>query len=112
VDKHNKVVKFIKLLSIPNAEMHTCLNAVIMAILKYSQSAMKLGKADLREIQQPITHAILPKLGYNRHTPRALVYATKQVGGLGMMNWYTEQELSQIKYIIASGIITNPFEDD
>jgi hypothetical protein len=114
--------------------MHTCLSSVIMAIMKYGQSAMTLGETNLQEIQQPITHAILPELGYNRHTPCALVYATKQVGGTGMMNLYTEQGLSQIKYlmggwqcdndekdtittlvesyIISSGIITNPFEDD
>jgi hypothetical protein len=132
-NKRDKMMRLLKLLYIPSSEMNTCVNTVIMSTLKYGQSAMTLTSLELKEIQKPITAAVLPKMGYNRHTPRALVYSRKSMGGIGMMSLYTEQGLAQLKYliggwrckndetetiralvesyIIASGITKNPFED-
>jgi hypothetical protein len=74
----------IKLINVPNLEMTCCLNTVIMPTLKYGHVATTLNKKEWTELQQPISHEILPKMGFNRHTPHAVVYAAKSVGGLGV----------------------------
>jgi hypothetical protein len=98
--KANKMAKLIKLADLPTNEMETCMKTIVIPTLCYGQSAMHLEEKVLSTIQRPMTQLILPKLGYNRHTPRAVVYASKQVGGMELNNLYTEQGLAQIKYII------------
>jgi hypothetical protein len=47
-------------------------------------------------------NTILPYLGYNRHTPRAVVYAAPDRGGIGLIDLATEQGTAHIAYIIGS----------
>jgi hypothetical protein len=56
----------------------------------------------LQKIQAPLMHTILPTLGYNRHTPRALVYGPIQYGGLGIHNIATGQGVVHVKYTMSS----------
>jgi hypothetical protein len=43
------------------------------------------------QIQCPFVHAILPKLGINRNTPRAIIFGFKSLGGLELMDLRVEQ---------------------
>jgi hypothetical protein len=94
------MIKMIKLVPFPREEMATSLNNIVMPTLKYGQEALTLTKDKWVSMQQPITHAILPKTGYNWHPPIALVYHRKVVGVIGIQNLYTKQGLAQIQYII------------
>ena len=44
--------------------------------------------------------AFLPKMGYNRHTARAIVYGAEEHGGIGVENLYAEQSIEQIKALV------------
>jgi hypothetical protein len=126
-------MKLIKLLHLPPTEIRTCMKSIIIPTMTYGLSAMTQKSKDLEEIQRPQTHALLPNMGYNRHTPRAIVYNTTKLGGVGLKNLHTEQGISHIQYItrcwrcnnettntlralietyiVVSGLPTNPFED-
>jgi hypothetical protein len=110
------------------------LDDIVLPTINYGLSAMIINSNKLIEIQQPLTHEILPKIGYNRHTPRALVYACTARGGIGLQNMKSEQGITKVQfinggmlsnnditeslralivsYMIASGITKNPFEDN
>jgi hypothetical protein len=59
------MLKLIKLVQFPREEMATCLNTIVMSTMKDGQEALTLNKEEWISIQQPVTHAILPKIGYN-----------------------------------------------
>jgi hypothetical protein len=69
--------------------------------IKYVLPVTSIESTKLDKIQQTTINAILPRLGYNRHMPRAVVFATKSRGGLGILNLSTEQGTSQIQLLIA-----------
>jgi hypothetical protein len=52
-------------------------------------------------MQNPIIHAVLTKLGYNRHMPRAVVYASTTLGGIGLIDLLMEQGGSKITTILS-----------
>ena len=53
------------------------------------------------KIQSPFFTALLPKLGINRHMPRALLHGPSQVAGLGLVNLEAEQLALHITGMIA-----------
>jgi hypothetical protein len=50
----------------------------------------------------------LPKIGHNRHTPRAVVYGTEECGGIGIKNLYVEQSIEQINAYIQHTRLASP----
>jgi hypothetical protein len=62
-------------------------------------SAITLSHKQLQGHQQIITGVILPKLGFNRHTPASIVYAPQHFGGIGLHDLYIEQGLAKINFI-------------
>jgi hypothetical protein len=133
-EKAVKMKKLIKQLYLPKHEMYTCWMTIVLPTIKYGLSATIINSKKMIELQQPLTHEILPKIGYNRHTPRALVYASTTRGGIGLQNMDSEQGIAKVQfiiggmlsnnditeniraliesYMIASGITKNPFEDN
>jgi hypothetical protein len=106
-EKKNRLLKLTKLINIPQQEIITCWKTIIMPTMIYGISAMYISKKEYERIQNPLTNSIIPKIGYNRHTPLALVYATKKVGGIGLSRLYTEQGLAQIQFVIGGWRIRN-----
>ena len=47
--------------------------------------------SELAEMQKKCVHAMLPKMGLNRHTPRTVIYGPKQLGGLQLLDLRVEQ---------------------
>jgi hypothetical protein len=133
-EKCNKMTTMIKMINLYRPEMWTCLNSIALPTIKYGMAATTMKKTDLDHAQKKMTHTILPKLGYNRHTPLAVVYAATQLGGMGMESLNTEQGIAHIEYIvggiredqetaktirallesysIAAGMLGNPLEQD
>ena len=59
-------------------------------------SAKECGK-----IQSPFFSALLPKIGINRHMPRALLHGPSQVAGLGLISLEAEQIARHVTGIIS-----------
>jgi hypothetical protein len=55
---------------------------------------------DIRKAQQIIASTILPKTGYNRSTPRQIVFAPLAFGGIGMLDMAVEQGLAHTSFSI------------
>ena len=65
------------------------------AIIRYPLPVTMFTEAQCNDIQKPFTHALLPKLGLNRNTPRVVIYGPKEYGGLELMDLRIEQMASQ-----------------
>ena len=52
------------------------------------------------EIQRPFYNAILPKMGFNRHFPRAVIFGPKQPHGKQMTNYETVQYVSHLERFV------------
>ncbi len=52
--------------------------------LEYPLAVTTFTTKQLNQIQKPFIFLLLPKLGMNRHTPRALIYGPLYRGGLGL----------------------------
>jgi hypothetical protein len=52
-------------------------------------------------MQKPIINTVLTKLDCNRHMPRAVVFASTTLGGIGLLDLFMEQGSSQITTILA-----------
>ena len=62
---------------------------------------------ECKKIESPFFTALLPKLGINRHMPRALLHGSAQVAGLGLINLEAEQLALHI-----TGLISQVRKDD
>jgi hypothetical protein len=49
------------------------------------------SEVECKKIQSPFYNALLPKLGINRHMPRALLHGPLRVAGLDLLNLHAEQ---------------------
>ena len=65
------------------------------AITRYPLPVSMFSRKQCHKIQQPFVHAILPKMGINRHTPRAVIYGPRSLGGLELMDLRVEQAAIQ-----------------
>jgi hypothetical protein len=68
--------------------------------VKYALPVSSISPVKLLKIQQAPVTAVLPRLGYNKHMPRAVVFATKSRGGIGLLNLPTEQGASQLQLLL------------
>jgi hypothetical protein len=130
IQKCNKMKKLLTMTNLPPAETWTSYKSIILPTLKYGNEATVIPEETLNRIQQTLTQALIPRLGLNRHTPRPLIYATHQMGGVGIQKLNTEQGIAHIalltgsircndettksiialleSFIVTSGIIGNP----
>jgi hypothetical protein len=68
-------------------------------ILCYALTTSSLSQYTLQFIQKPIFNIALSWMGFNKHMPRAVVFASKLKGGMGIMDLYTEQVVFQKKQL-------------
>ena len=57
----------------------------------YPLSLTKFSKKDCEDIQSQFYCYALPKMGLNRHTPKALLFGPIQYGGFGLHDIYPDQ---------------------
>ena len=67
--------------------------------LRYGLGTCSFPISDLIRIQRPAINAILPKMGYNRHLPRAVVFGPRNFGALGLPSLVFEQGIQQLQFI-------------
>jgi hypothetical protein len=59
--------------------------------ITYCLPITTFSELECKKIQSPFYNALLPKLGINRHMPRALLHGPLQLAGLGLVNLHAEQ---------------------
>jgi hypothetical protein len=74
-EKINKLTRMFRFSKLNHFEAKIGLQNIAYPMIKYGLNATAINWEYLETIQAPLTHAILPRLGYNRHMPRAIVYA-------------------------------------
>jgi hypothetical protein len=106
---------------------------VFVPSIRYVRPTSSISQTTLQKIQSPTINTVLAKLGYNRHMPHAVVFAPTTLGGIGLLDLYTEQGCSKVIIIIShirsksplylpllelfetyqllAGITTSPLED-
>ena len=75
-------------------------NAMYIPAVAYPFVATYMTEKDLVKVENKVLMTFLPRKGYNRKTPRAVVYGPEQNGGLGIKNLYAEQSLAQINALL------------
>ena len=66
----------------------------------YSLVFASIDRRSLDQYQSGVLCSLLPRAGFNRHLPRAVVHAPTGVGGLGWRSLYSHQGLSQVALLI------------
>ena len=75
-------------------------NTVAIPKLHYPLPATSIPTHILRKMQDKLTYNILPRIGYNRSFPRAIVHAPKYFGGLAFHDLAAQQSISKITSIL------------
>jgi hypothetical protein len=65
------------------------------AMIRYPLPVTTFTNAQCIKIQRPFVNIILPKIGLNRNTPRAIIFGPKSLGGLELMDLRVEQIATQ-----------------
>jgi hypothetical protein len=65
----------------------------------YSLSTTTMSERQLQSVQSRSMSIFLPKMGINRHFPKAIVYGPPELGGLQLRDLFVEQGISRIMVI-------------
>ena len=65
--------------------------------LTYPFPVTTFSSSQCQEIQRKYIHALLPKLGINRHMPRATIYAPTALGGAALLDLRVLQPMHQLQ---------------
>jgi hypothetical protein len=66
--------------------------------VKYVLPVTSISPTKLHTIQSRSVSSVLSRLGYNRHMPRQVVFASKLYGGIGLLNLPTEQVFANFNF--------------
>ena len=69
--------------------------------ITYCLPITTFSATECKKLQSPFYAALLPKLGINRHMPRALLHGPQQVAGLGLINLEAEQLAMHVTGMVA-----------
>jgi hypothetical protein len=79
------------------------LHSTIMKSLEYPLAATTMTKKQWDYVMGPLLMAALPRMGYVRTFPRDIVYAPKDLLGLGIMHPWFNQELTHLETCLQEG---------
>ena len=72
-----------------------------MSTIKYCLPITRFKLHQCHQVTKIVEQAILPKLGFNRHMPKAVLYGPKLYGGKQLMNTHTEQTVLHLEIFMA-----------
>ena len=78
----------------------TALNQTIIKGLEYPLAATTLTESQISVVMSPILNSVLPRAGFSRTFPRAVVYSPKELQGLGVTNLWDFQFCWHIQDIV------------
>lgn len=90
-DKCNTLATAFNQLQLRPAEALQGYRSIFLPGARYGLSATNIPWNTMQSIQQTITNAVLPPLGFNRHTARPIVFAPEHFGGIGLYHMAVEQ---------------------
>lgn len=81
-------------------EAWTAYFTIYLPRIRYTLAITHFTRKELEKIQKGAVRAVLSKIGFNRSTARAVVFAPPWFGGLGMRQLYVEQGVAQLETFI------------
>ena len=73
-----------------------------MSLLDFFLPINTFTERQCDKLQVLIYDALLPKLGYNRHIPLTVRYGPIHLGGVGLINAFTEQMVKHIQFLVGT----------
>jgi hypothetical protein len=92
--------KLLQTTNLPPSETWYSYKAIILPTIKYGLVATTIPEPELAINQKHLVHALIPRLGLSRHTPLAVIYASNELGGIGIQDLPTEQGLAHVTFLI------------
>lgn len=74
--------------------------AYFLTSISYALTVGTHTKDELHKLQSPVTHAILPSLGFNRSFPLEMVFGPRELGGKGLRHLFPEQGTLKVRTIM------------
>ena len=68
--------------------------------IKYALQHTRFAPSQCHELQKPVVNSLLPKMGFNRKMPRAVVFGPRALGGSEFIHLETEQFALQLTYYV------------
>ena len=90
--KSNKWTTAMQAANLTRDEAFLSFTCIYIPSLRYGLGTCYFSSSALLHVQRPAINTILPKMGYNRHLPWAVVYGPRRLGALGLPNLIYEQE--------------------
>jgi hypothetical protein len=81
-------------------EAWMCYHNYFVPQIMYSLMTTNFTQVQCQTIQSPVINALLPLIGFNRHTSRSIIFAPAQFGGVGMLDLYKELYTRKIEQIV------------
>jgi hypothetical protein len=110
-EKSNQIAQAVKASSLTRTEATAAWKTMYIPAVAYPTVATYFQEADLTKLENKALMVFLPKMGYNQHTARAVVYGPEECGGIGIKYLYVEQSIEQIKALIQHTRIESPLGD-
>ncbi len=98
-DKSNRWTKSMQAAPLTKDEAFMSYTRIYIPSLRYGLGTCFFPPQDLLIIQRPAIRTILPKMGFNRHLPRAVVFGPRNLGALGLPSLVFEQGLQQVLFL-------------
>ena len=77
-------------------------HAIYLPSMTYTFPSTHHTTSTLTEMEKEIKKAVLPKYGFNRNTPNAVVYGHSDFGGVEMRRLEVEQGIARLYYLMMS----------
>jgi hypothetical protein len=87
-------------MKVTTAEASMLYFTMIQPSMLYSAPAGTLYRGEADKINSNITRSILTSMGYNRNTPKRVVYGPRNLGGLGLMDIFVEQGAAKAIFLV------------
>jgi hypothetical protein len=68
--------------------------------LEYPLAVTQFTQLECDQITSPVIRACLSKMGYNRNSPKEVVYGPKELFGYGIHDYYIEQGIPQLTALV------------
>ena len=101
----NEWAEKIRTSNIPRDLVWTAMNTGILRKLAYSLPASTFTKKQCEDLMWLVIQIGLPKSSMHRRFPRAILYASHTVGGVGLPHPYVEQGVQQLKRLVEYGVL-------
>jgi hypothetical protein len=94
------IEKALNAITITHIEAATFQRAISHTRMAHTLPVTHLTEDQLNGAQSAATMAILPRMGYNRHSPREVVHGPRNLGGIDIRRLYVEQGAQHIIQLI------------